>query len=474
MRLSTGIGGGWLRLSTIAGCVACVTALVAIGAAGASPAPRRTAPPPLSGKAREIDQIIRQGIRAHDLHAVLLQVTVGGRPLISKAYGMSMTGVPATLRMHFRNGGVAITYMSTLLLRLVDQRKVKLSDPVSKWLPWLRDSRRVTLGMLAGMSAGYHDYEEDRGLADKLYADPFAFVSTSEQLRLALSKQIQFKPGTNFSYSHSDYVILGLALAKITHEPLAVALSKQVLRPLGLTKTVADDNAPIPEPVLHAYTSERRETLGIKPSIPFLEDSTFWNPSWTLAHGAVETSDITDMTRTAIGLGSGRLLSRRSYLQQIDPRIGFGKPQDGCERCRTLTRTIGYGLGVFRSGGWLFYNPLFAGYGGLEAYLPAKRISIAVVTTFGPGSFDATGTSPNWATALFKQIAALLAPGSIPQPVAVGSAAHSAAAHAAATPSGPRLGVSTQALLGHALNLAVAKVHAPGVIAGVWVGNRGP
>jgi CubicO group peptidase (beta-lactamase class C family) len=59
---------------------------------------------------------------------VIVQATVKGRPVISKAYGESMTGVPATTDMHFRNGAVAISYVSTLLLRLVDRGKVKLDD----------------------------------------------------------------------------------------------------------------------------------------------------------------------------------------------------------------------------------------------------------------------------------------------------------------------------------------------------------
>jgi CubicO group peptidase (beta-lactamase class C family) len=407
----------WTRTALIAGCVALLGAAVAIGATGAWGATGvhrvRAADSPFVSQRQQIDRIIRAGISAHDLQAVIAQVTVEGRPLITKAYGTSMTGVPATVQMHFRNGGVAITYMSTLLLRLVDQGKVTLNDPVSEWLPGLRDGDRVTLGMLAGMTAGYHDYEEDQALTDALYRDPFAEVTTQEQMRLALSKRMQFTPGTNFSYSHSDYVILGLALAKITHEPLAVALSDQVLRPLGLTNTTASDTAAIPEPVLHAYTSERRQVLGIKPAVPFLEDSTYWNPAWTLAHGAIETTDIVDMTRTAIGIGTGRLLTRHSYLEQIDPRIGFGRPEHGCERCMTLTRTVGYGLGVFRSGGWIFYNPLFGGFGAIEAYLPSQRISVAIATTFGEGSFAADGNATNWATTLFKQIAALLAPNSL-------------------------------------------------------------
>ncbi len=116
--------------------------------------------------------------------------------------------------MHFRNGAVAISYMSTLLLRLVDQGKVSLDDPVSKWLPHLRDAHRVTLGMLVGMTAGYHDYEVDPRLDQGAVRQSVRADHDADQLRWALDEPQQFTPGTNWSYAHSDYVILGLAFAR--------------------------------------------------------------------------------------------------------------------------------------------------------------------------------------------------------------------------------------------------------------------
>ncbi len=359
----------------------------------------------------KIDGLIRNAIAHHGLRAVIFQATINDRPIMTKAYGSSMTGVPATTRMHFRNGAVAISYMSTLLLRLVDQGKVSLDQKVSKWLPNLPNADRVTLGMLARMTAGYHDYALDPQLADALFSNPFGVITTSDQLRLALDQPQQFRPGTNWSYSHSDYVILGLALEKITKLPLNLAIRRSVLRPLGLKNTVASQTAEIPPPVLHAFSPERKSFLGIPRSKPFDEDSSFWNPAWTLARGAVETTDIADLTRTAVGIGSGRLLTRRSYRQQIDPHLGFGHPQRDCERCAKLTRVYGYGIGVVRNGSWILQNPMFGGYAGIESYLPSKRISIALAVTFKPSSYDYAGNpSSYWSTTLYTKIGKLLAP----------------------------------------------------------------
>jgi CubicO group peptidase (beta-lactamase class C family) len=397
-----------VRRARLAG-AALAASIACLAAAGPT---ATAAPPPEAATAAsvraQIDRAVRQAIAKDDLRAVILQVTVGGRTLMTNAYGESMAGVPATTDMHFRNGAVAISYMSTLLLRLVDQGRVSLDDPVAKWLPNLREGRRVTLRMLAGMTAGYHDYEADPRLIEQLYGAPFEPIGTRRQLGLALSRPQLFEPGTNWSYSHSDYVILGLALERITGQPLDVALRRRVLRPLGLRDTVASQTGAIPSPVLHAYSSERREFLGITGRTPFLEESTFWNPSWTLARGAVQTTTISDMTRTAIGIGSGRLLSRRSYEQMMDARIGFGRRLAGCEACRTMDRVYGYGIGVVRNGSWSLQNPLFGGYAGVEAYLPSRRISIALATTFTARSYDAG--NPQGHTRLFGKLGAILAP----------------------------------------------------------------
>ena len=389
-----------LRLAVLIAGLACAAALVAV----------RPQPSSASTTRARIDALIRDAIAHHDIRAVIFQATRNGRAIMTKAYGDSQTGVPATTRMHFRNGAVAISYMSMLLLRLVDQGKVKLADKVSRWLPHLRDSNRVTLGMLARMTAGYHDFEVDPRLTQTLYSNPFGAITTADQLHLALDEPMQFEPGTNWSYSHSDYVILGLVLEKVTREPLNVALGKLVLGPLGLRNTVASQTPAIPPPVLHAYSGERAPFFGIPTKDHFSEDSTFWNPSWTLARGAVETTDIADMSRTAIGIGSGRLLSRRSHLLQVDPHIGFGHPQPGCERCTTLSAKYGYGIGAVRNGGWVLQNPLFAGYAAIESYLPAQRISIAIAVTFKAGAYDAEGNPTSYWQTLYARIGKVLAP----------------------------------------------------------------
>jgi CubicO group peptidase (beta-lactamase class C family) len=390
-------------------------AVVAGSARPAGAAPLRQATPVANGagdQAEAIVAIARDIMDKQDVKAVIVRVLIDGQEIVTEALGESMTGVPATTEMHFRNGAVAISYMSTLLLRLVDQQVVTLDDTIDAWLPDLPDADQVTLRMLANMTAGYPDFVQNPKLSQEVYADPFRQWTPEDQIELGLSTPRVFAPGTNWDYSHTDYVILGLALEQITGQPLEVALQEQVLGPMGLRNTVAWATPEISEPVLHAFTSERRPALGIPAGTRFYEESTYWNPSWTLAKGSIETTDIVDVTTSAVAIGQGTLLSPASHQAQIAPDLlGFGAPLKGCPNCHTLDETYSYGLGVVLSGDWIVQNPLFAGYGGVMAYLPAQKIAIAVATTFAEGAFDDQGNYRYASHAeIFAAIGTFLAP----------------------------------------------------------------
>jgi CubicO group peptidase (beta-lactamase class C family) len=396
-------------------------AVIAGSARPSYAAPLREATPvagTAGDQAAAILTIARDIMAKQDVKAVILRVLIDGQDIVTEALGESMTGVPATTEMHFRNGAVAISYMATLLLRLVDQQAVSLDDTIDAWLPDLPDAEQVTLRMLANMTAGYPDFVQNPTLSQAVYADPFRQWTPDEQIAIGLSTPRLFAPGTNWDYSHTDYVILGQALEQITGQPLNVALQEQVLGPMGLRNTVAWSTPEISEPVLHAFTSERRQQLGIPTGTRFYEESTYWNPSWSLAEGSIETTNIFDMATSAVAIGEGTLLSPASHQAQIAPDlVGFGSPLKGCPTCQTLKESLNYGLGVVRTNSWILQNPLFAGCGGVMAYLPSQKIAIAVATTFGEGAFDNEGNYKHSShVELFAAIGTYLAPDDSPPP----------------------------------------------------------
>ena len=208
-------------------------------------------------------------------------------------------------------------------------------------------------------------------------------------------------------------MILGLALEQITGTPLDVLLRELVLDPLGLRNTVSFDTPAIPEPVLHAFTSERRTALGIPVGTRFYEESTFWDPSWTIARGAIQTTTIADVTTSAAAIGEGTLLSPDSHRAQIEKALaGFGSALPGCVTCRTLTREVSYGLGIWLVRDWPLQNPSFSGYGAFMAYLPTRKIALAVSVTVNEDAFDDQGNylTPNASQPIGVAIGSLLAP----------------------------------------------------------------
>lgn len=375
---------------------------------------------PATPVAEIADAILAIGARLQTelaLRALLLHVEIDGETIAHDAFGESLTGQPATPEMHVRNGAVAITYMAVLLLRLVDEGRLALDDPIDRWLPELPEADAATLRMLANMTAGYPDYVQNPDFVERFYDDPFRAWSGDELIELGLAQPRRFAPGENWDYSHTNYVLLGRALEAVTGEPLDQLLLSYVLEPLGLTGTAGEQSAWLPEPALHAFSSERREHLGIPAGRRFYEESTYWNPSWTVAPGAVQYSTVADMAGSFAAIGRGELLSAESYQALTsDALLGFGALLDGCPSCHTLDAAYNYGLGIVRSGEWLLQNPLFGGYGGVAAYHPGERIAIAAVTTFAEQSFDEAGNalSGRASTVVFREIGELLAPESPP------------------------------------------------------------
>ncbi|MFI1164396.1 serine hydrolase domain-containing protein [Streptomyces sp. NPDC020801] len=353
---------------------------------------------PDDARARKVRDIVRQAQKGLGLKAALVRVTVDGRELVTDGVGESMNGVPATPAMHFRVGSVGIAYLGTVLLQLVDEHKVSLDDHVSRWLPGLPHGDKITLRMLGDATSGLHDYVTDPVFVKRLYADPFRHWTPQEVVGISTSHPLWYEPGTNWSYSHADFVLLGTALEKITGTPLDRLLSERVLGPLGLGETRNGATPEIPQPVLHAYDDERG---------PY-EDASYWDPSWTTAPGAVLTSDICDLARSAQAIGSGELLSHSAFATQLNPgTVGLGHRTAGCPAsvCLPQTEVFHFGIGVIVKNGWVLQNPSFAGYAAVQAYQPDGRLAIAVSTTAGPRAANG-----NTAQTITERIAAALAP----------------------------------------------------------------
>ena len=114
------------------------------------------------------------------------------------------------------------------------------------------------------------------------------------------------------------------------------------------------------------------------------------------------TSDIEDVRRSAVAIGEGTLLSPASH----DLQVAFTEVPP-------LSEQLYFGLGVIVANGWVLQTPSFSGYAAVMAYLPARRIAIALTSTRGPDTPDdmitnrlfiriATALDPEHAPTLFE------------------------------------------------------------------------
>src|SRR5215217_1422073 len=355
--------------------------------------------------AQEVRAAAEKAMKDNHLKAVLVRVTQNGQEVATIALGESMTGVPATEEMHFRNGSVAFSYLGTVLLQLVDEGEVELDDTIDEWLPDLPVSDRITLRMLANSTSGYVDYQGEDSFRDAVYKDPFRAWTNEELIKIGTDKPLLYEPGTNWNYAHTNFVILGEALSAITGTPLDELIRERIVELLGLEGTQSIQTAVIPEPVLHAYSKERGT----------YEESTFWDPSWTTAEGAVMITDIRDLATSARAIGTGELVSSESHEEQIGPSlVGLGSPTDTCPKsvCVEQLPTAHFGMGTVVLGGWVLQNPEFYGYGAVQAYLPSEDLAIATAATLTEDAEDGT----NGGMLVFEEIAAALAPDHPPKP----------------------------------------------------------
>lgn len=320
------------------------------------------------------------------LKAAVVGVWIDGEAILLEGFGKSMAGVPAEPAMRFRSGGITLTSLCMILLRAAERGEVSLDDPIAKWMPDLPRSGQVTLRMLANCTAGYPDYVPVDSFLDDFRANVFRTWEPQELIDVALAQPFPYEPGKGWNYSHTNFVLLGQILEKVSGKRLPELFEIEVIEPLGLEGSFFSRNPAIPDPVLHAYSTER----------DVYEDSTFWSPSWTGASGRM-VSTLADCGRIGRALVSGSYLSEASRKEMAAPvTVGLGP--------NTAERFYGMGIGIVN--GWRVQNPNMNGFHSFLGVLDDPEIVIMVTCTIDQG-YDGPDAP---ATALFQAIAPRIAP----------------------------------------------------------------
>jgi len=156
------------------------------------------------------------------------------------------TGTPVTAESVFRVGSVTKVFMAVLTMQLVERGVLSLDATLEKYIPELPDAARITVRDLLQHSSGLADFLNMESFAQAL-TKPW---SPQELLTLIAGAPLKFQPGQHFSYSNSNYLILGLLIERAGGIPYAEALARDIAGPLAMTATrPGDDRSLVPDRV---------------------------------------------------------------------------------------------------------------------------------------------------------------------------------------------------------------------------------
>lgn len=316
---------------------------------------------------------------------------------VTSTYGTTTLGgsTPVSLDDHLRVGSNTKTWTATVILQLVQEGKIALSDPVSKYRPDVPNGKNITIEQLLNMRSGLFNYSETYELNHQLDTNPQRVWQPEELVRMGDSLPVYFAPGKGWHYSNTNYVLLGLIAEQIDGEPLQQIFQKRLFGPLGMTQTSfpSMDDSSIPAPFTNGYmyTDNVRTLATSKLPADLLaaahagtllpNDDTNVNPSWAGAAGG-GISTIRDLATWVKALvGGSTLLNSDLQKQRITSVIPISKG---------ATLAYGWGIGEFRPGVFGHTGEL-PGYNSYMSYTPSKKVTVVVWTNLAPA---ADGTEP--------------------------------------------------------------------------------
>jgi D-alanyl-D-alanine carboxypeptidase len=321
-----------------------------------------------------------------------------------KTYGVTERGgsTPVTLDTKVRIGSNTKTWTGTVIMQMVQEGKLALEDPVSRYRPDVPNGDDITIAQLGDMRSGLFNYTETLEVNRALDDDKDRVWTPEELVAIGLANPPYFPPGQGWHYSNTNTALLGLIAEQIDGKPIAQIFEDRLFTPLGLkgTSFPANTDTSIPAPSSHGYMYGTNVETMENPSIPADQlaaveagtldpaDVTNDNPSWTWAagQGISTANDLAAWVKAMVG---GELLDAETQ----EARLATVKPTGNDPESPS------YGFTLAQMGPLLGHTGELPGFNSFMGYDPVNDVTIVVWANLAPG---ADGTAP--AVELVKEL----------------------------------------------------------------------
>lgn len=269
---------------------------------------------------------------------------------------------------HVRIASITKSYTATAVLLLVDQGKIKLTDPLEKYVPGVANGARVTVKNLLGMTSGIFDFTSDEAFLAAFTADPTLPWTSAKTLAVIAKHKPLFAPDAQVSYCDSNYVLLGMILEKVTGKPAGEVITTTVIDKLALPSTSYPVGNGIPDPHPTGYVPDVTD-----PNAPFdnarskptiVNDV---NPAVASTAGAM-ISSLDDLRVWGNELAAGSLLRPATQKLRLQYRRFPGQKVN-----------VGYGLGCERLNDIIGHNGAIFGFSSVVLRRPETDFTVAAV-----------------------------------------------------------------------------------------------
>ncbi len=182
--------------------------------------------------AGKLDTLVNAYAKLYKFNGAAL-VAKGGTILLNKGYGYRNANnkVPNSEETIFQLGSITKQFTSAIILKLQEEKKLSVSDKLSKYFPGYPKGDSITIQQLLTHTSGIYNYTSDRNFMANEIAKP---ANREKMMGLFRDKPLDFSPGTSWKYSNSGYSLLGYIIEMVTKKPYEQAVRKYVFTPLHM------------------------------------------------------------------------------------------------------------------------------------------------------------------------------------------------------------------------------------------------